>query len=82
MAATAQPAQAPRHPAPGPYGGPPPEDPHQRARPFFYVQPAQPYLPYQWPVPYPPYCGFPGMGRYTKLVLCSISYQRVFNLNF
>ncbi|XP_062377655.1 uncharacterized protein buc2l [Sardina pilchardus] len=70
MAATAQPAQAPRHPAPGPYGAPHPhphphphpEDPHQRTRPFFYVQPAQPYMPYQWPVPYNPYCGFPGMG--------------------
>ncbi|XP_041924726.1 uncharacterized protein buc2l [Alosa sapidissima] len=62
MAATAQPAQAPRHPAPGPYGGPHPEDLHQRTRPFFYVQPAQPYMPYQWPIPYNPYCGFPGMG--------------------
>ncbi|XP_062860068.1 bucky ball [Trichomycterus rosablanca] len=32
--------------------------------PFFYVQPPQPYLPYQWPMPMPysPYGGFPGFG--------------------
>ncbi|KAL1006315.1 hypothetical protein UPYG_G00070690 [Umbra pygmaea] len=41
----------------------------QHSRPFFYVQPSQPYpppLPYQWPMPMPysPYCSFPGMGGY------------------
>ncbi|XP_063062608.1 uncharacterized protein buc2l [Engraulis encrasicolus] len=73
MAAAAQPTQVPhpRHPAPGAgpgprpghYRGPHGEDPHQRTpRPFFYVQPPQPYLPYQWAMPYNPYCGFPAMG--------------------
>ncbi|XP_062335153.1 uncharacterized protein LOC134034663 isoform X6 [Osmerus eperlanus] len=38
------------------------------SRPFFYIQPPQPYLPLQWPMPMPmsmpfnPYCGSSGMG--------------------
>uniref|UniRef100_A0A4W5L4H0 Uncharacterized protein n=1 Tax=Hucho hucho TaxID=62062 RepID=A0A4W5L4H0_9TELE len=33
--------------------------------------PSQPYpsaLPYQWPMPYNPYCGFPGMGGYGMMI--------------
>ncbi|XP_041736255.1 uncharacterized protein LOC121569403 isoform X2 [Coregonus clupeaformis] len=55
----------------------------QHSRPFFYIHPSQPYpsqpypsqpypsaLPYQWPMPMPynPYCGFPGMGGYGMMI--------------
>ncbi|XP_048868412.1 bucky ball-like [Brienomyrus brachyistius] len=38
--------------------------PPPHLRPFFYVQPSQSYIPYQWPVPVPynPYCGLPSFG--------------------
>ncbi|XP_034001870.1 uncharacterized protein LOC117494954 [Trematomus bernacchii] len=68
----AQQAQGPHQPAPGPSGAPRPEEQHQHHhKPFFYVQPAQPYMPMQsmqWPVPVPmplpynPYYGYPGLG--------------------
>ncbi|XP_070709461.1 uncharacterized protein buc2l [Pempheris klunzingeri] len=54
---------------PGPSGAPRPEEQHHK--PFFYVQPSQPYLPMQslqWPVQVPmpvsynPYYGYPGLG--------------------
>nr|XP_040022742.1 uncharacterized protein buc2l [Gasterosteus aculeatus aculeatus] len=63
------------HPAsaPGPSGAPRPEEPPQQQhhKPFFYIQPSQPYMPMQsmqWPVPVPvpmhvpynPY--YPGLG--------------------
>uniref|UniRef100_A0A8C9V2J8 Uncharacterized protein n=1 Tax=Scleropages formosus TaxID=113540 RepID=A0A8C9V2J8_SCLFO len=34
-------------------------------RPFFYIQPSQPYVPYQWhmPLQYGPYYGYPGFGK-------------------
>ncbi|XP_064875532.1 uncharacterized protein LOC115130275 isoform X3 [Oncorhynchus nerka] len=49
-----QPGQGPRHPGhPGPYGVPRPED-----------QPPH----QQWPMPYNPYCGFPGMGGYGMMI--------------
>lgn len=44
----------------------------QHHKPFFYIQPSQPYLPMQslqWPVPVPmpvsynPYYGYPGFGK-------------------
>ncbi|XP_010766019.1 uncharacterized protein [Notothenia coriiceps] len=63
-------AQGPHQPAPGPSGAPRPEKQHHH-KPFFYVQPAQPYMPMQsmqWPVPVPmplpynPYYGYPGLG--------------------
>ncbi|XP_076844063.1 uncharacterized protein LOC143488943 [Brachyhypopomus gauderio] len=60
-----QPVQAgPRHPIPGPFRGPHPDRQQQHNWPFFYMQPSQPYLPYQWPVPMPyvPYGNFPGLG--------------------
>ncbi|XP_041697135.1 uncharacterized protein LOC121534626 [Coregonus clupeaformis] len=66
-----QPNPDTRHPVHGPQGpGPhltehPPHRVHQ-PRPYFYVQPMQPPPPplyhYQWPMPYNPYSGFPGMG--------------------
>ncbi|KAJ8010844.1 hypothetical protein DPEC_G00079350 [Dallia pectoralis] len=46
----------------------------QHSRPFFYVQPSQLYPPpplaYQWPVPMPynPYCGYPGLGGYGMMI--------------
>ncbi|XP_037550309.1 bucky ball [Nematolebias whitei] len=55
--------------APPPSGPPRPEEQHHK--PFFYVQPPQPYLPMQslqWPVALPmpvsynPYYGYPGLG--------------------
>lgn len=57
--------------------GPRPEDLHHQHhhKPFFYVQPSQPYLPMQgvqWPVPLPmplpysPYYGYTGFGKYSK----------------
>nr|XP_015811005.2 bucky ball-like [Nothobranchius furzeri] len=64
----AESSQRPPEPAPGP--GPPRPD-GQHHKPFFYVQPPQPYLPMQglqWPVPmampvsYNPYYGYPGLG--------------------
>ncbi|KAM8823275.1 uncharacterized protein AB9W97_005283 [Spinachia spinachia] len=49
--------------APGPPGAPRPEE-QQHHKPFFYIQPPQPYMPMQWPVPmhvpYNPY--YPGLG--------------------
>lgn len=43
----------PRGPDPrGPNGAPGPSRPEdQHHKPFFYVQPSQPFLPLQWPVP-------------------------------
>ncbi|KAK1173959.1 hypothetical protein AOXY_G4206 [Acipenser oxyrinchus oxyrinchus] len=40
------------------------QHPADHTRPFFYVQPSQPYFPYQWHMqnPYNPYMGFPGSG--------------------
>eukprot|EP00066_Takifugu_rubripes_P017164 XP_011606430.1 PREDICTED: uncharacterized protein LOC105417017 isoform X1 [Takifugu rubripes] len=41
-----------------------PEEQHHK--PFFYIQPSQPYLPLQWsvpmPMPYNPYYNYPGYG--------------------
>lgn len=59
--------QGSRHAGPNPYRGPSPNhlDRQQQGNwPFFYVQPSQPYLPCQWPMPMPyvPYGGFPGLG--------------------
>ncbi|MCJ8738134.1 hypothetical protein PDJAM_G00032010 [Pangasius djambal] len=61
------PAQGLRYPGPSPYRGPNPNhlDRQQQGNwPFFYVQPSQPYMPCQWPMPMPyvPYGGFPGLG--------------------
>uniref|UniRef100_A0A3B4U974 Uncharacterized protein n=1 Tax=Seriola dumerili TaxID=41447 RepID=A0A3B4U974_SERDU len=67
----AQQAQGHPQPAPGPSGAPRPEEQHHK--PFFYIQPSQPYVPIQslqWPVPVPvpipmsynPYYGYPGLG--------------------
>ncbi|XP_030612947.1 uncharacterized protein LOC115799800 isoform X2 [Archocentrus centrarchus] len=62
----AQPCQGSQQPAPG---APRPEDQHHK--PFFYIQPSQPYMPMQnlqWPLPVPmpmsynPYYGYPGLG--------------------
>nr|XP_020460119.1 uncharacterized protein LOC109962592 isoform X2 [Monopterus albus] len=68
----AQQASGPQPPAPGPSGAPCPGVQHQQHhKPFFYIQPPQPYLPMQslqWPVPMPmplsynPYFGYPGVG--------------------
>ncbi|KAF3703819.1 hypothetical protein EXN66_Car019507 [Channa argus] len=77
----AQQAQRPNQPAPGLASGAPcPEEQHrphqqqqhqQHHKPFFYIQPSQPYLPMQglqWPVPMPmpvsynPFYGYPGLG--------------------
>ncbi|XP_035516287.1 uncharacterized protein LOC118327120 [Morone saxatilis] len=68
----AQQGQGPHQPAPGPSGGQHPEEQHQQHhKPFFYIQPLQPYLPMQslqWPVPVPmpvsynPYYSYPGLG--------------------
>lgn len=60
------PVQGARHA--GPYRGPNPShlDRQQQGNwPFFYMQPTQPYMPCQWPMPMPyvPYGGFPGLGR-------------------
>ncbi|XP_008394639.1 uncharacterized protein LOC103456706 isoform X2 [Poecilia reticulata] len=58
------PKLGPEPAAPGP---PRPEEQHHK--PFFYIQPSQPYLPMQslqWPVAMPmaynPYYGYPGLG--------------------
>ncbi|XP_040922231.1 bucky ball-like [Toxotes jaculatrix] len=65
----AQQAQGPHQPAPGPPGAPRTEEQHHK--PFFYIQPSQPYVPMQtlqWPMPVPipvsynPYYGYPGLG--------------------
>ncbi|KAL6097549.1 uncharacterized protein ACO6RY_13068 [Pungitius sinensis] len=64
----AQQGHAPHPPsAPGPSGAPRPEEQQQQHhKPFFYIQPSQPYMPMQWPVPVPmhvpynPY--YPGLG--------------------
>lgn len=58
------PVQDNRPQVPGPFRGPHPERQQHNNWPFFYIQPSQPYLPYQWPMPVPcvPYGGFPGMG--------------------
>lgn len=65
-------AQGTRHAGPNPYRGPNPNhlDRQQQGNwPFFYVQPSQPYVTCQWPMPMPyvPYGGFPGLGRFTAL---------------
>lgn len=69
----AQQAQGPHQPGPGPSGPPHPEEQQQQHKPFFYMQPTQPYMPMQsmqWPVPVPmpvsynPYYGFPGLGKW------------------
>ncbi|XP_027032639.2 uncharacterized protein buc2l [Tachysurus fulvidraco] len=61
------PMQGSRHTGPNSYRGPNPThfDRQQQGHwPFYYVQPSQPYLPCQWPMPMPyvPYGGFPGLG--------------------
>ncbi|KAK2866143.1 hypothetical protein Q7C36_002199 [Tachysurus vachellii] len=61
------PMQGSRHTGPNSYRGPNPNhfDRQQQGNwPFFYVQPSQPYLPCQWPMPMPyvPYGGLPGLG--------------------
>ncbi|XP_071340714.1 bucky ball isoform X2 [Trachinotus anak] len=68
----AQQTQGPPQPVPGPSGAPRPEEQHQQHhKPFFYIQPSQPYVPMQslqWPVPVPiplpynPYYGYTGLG--------------------
>ncbi|XP_023126777.2 uncharacterized protein LOC111569052 isoform X2 [Amphiprion ocellaris] len=67
----AQPTQgSPNQPGSGPSGAPRPEEQHHQ-KPFFYIQPSQPYLPMQslqWSVPvqmqvsYNPYYGYSGLG--------------------
>ncbi|XP_022071003.1 bucky ball [Acanthochromis polyacanthus] len=67
----AQPAQGPSNqPSQGPSGASRPEEQHHQ-KPFFYIQPSQPYLPMQslqWSVPvqmqlsYNPYYGYSGLG--------------------
>ncbi|XP_046709295.1 uncharacterized protein buc2l isoform X2 [Silurus meridionalis] len=61
------PMQGARHAGPTPYRPPNLNHPDRQQQgnwPFFYVQPPQPYMPCQWPMPmsYVPYGGFPGMG--------------------
>ncbi|GAA6089278.1 uncharacterized protein buc2l [Tachysurus ichikawai] len=61
------PMQGSRHTGPNTYRGPNPNhfDRQQQGNwPFFYVQPSQPYMPCQWPMPMPyvPYGGLPGLG--------------------
>ncbi|TUD02857.1 hypothetical protein Baya_16707 [Bagarius yarrelli] len=61
------PVQGPRHAGSNPFRGPNPNHLERQQVgnwPFFYVQPSQPYLPCQWPMPMPyvPFGGFPGMG--------------------
>ncbi|KAG5849905.1 hypothetical protein ANANG_G00076640 [Anguilla anguilla] len=63
-----RPTSGPQSSAQGTYRSQP-EEPHPHPlqphpRPFFFVQPSQPFYPYQWPMPMPynPYCGFPGLG--------------------
>ncbi|KAE8279661.1 hypothetical protein D5F01_LYC21790 [Larimichthys crocea] len=61
-----------QQPTTGPSGAPRPEEQQpQHHKPFFYIQPSQPYMPMQslqWPVPVPmpvsynPYYGYPGLG--------------------
>ncbi|XP_069369150.1 uncharacterized protein buc2l isoform X2 [Paralichthys olivaceus] len=55
----------------GPRGPMPPRAEEQHHKPFFYIQPSQPYMSMQglqWPVPMPmpmsynPYYGYPGLG--------------------
>lgn len=86
----AQQDQGPHHhppSAPGPSGGAPrPEEQQQHHKPFFYIQPSQPYMPMQsmqWPVPVPvpynPY--YPGLGECLKsyleiLKLCCVMVFR------
>ncbi|XP_034562015.1 uncharacterized protein LOC117828805 [Notolabrus celidotus] len=65
-------AQQAQGPHSGPSAAPRPEERQQpHHKPFFYIQPSQPYLPMQnlqWPVPMPmpvsynPYYGYPGLG--------------------
>ncbi|XP_074549691.1 uncharacterized protein LOC141807511 [Halichoeres trimaculatus] len=65
-------AQQAQGPHPGPAAAPRPEERQQpHHKPFFYIQPSQPYLPMQnlqWPVAMPmpvsynPYYGYPGLG--------------------
>ncbi|CAL8319338.1 unnamed protein product [Boreogadus saida] len=71
-------APGPQPPAPGPqssgqYGSPGPSErdkppPQHHQKPYFYVQPSQPYVPMQsnmqWhmPLSYNPYYGYPGLG--------------------
>lgn len=67
-------AQGARHAGPNPYRGPNPNhlDRQQQGNwPFFYVQPSQPYVTCQWPMPMPyvPYGGFPGLGRCTTVLV-------------
>ncbi|XP_024861245.1 uncharacterized protein LOC108234696 [Kryptolebias marmoratus] len=61
--------KGPHQAAPPPSGPPRPEEQHHK--PFFYIQPQQPYLPMQslqWPVALPmpvsynPYYSYPGLG--------------------
>lgn len=58
-------------------GAPRPEEQPQQQhhKPFFYIQPSQPYMPMQnmqWPVPMPmpvsynPYYNYPGLGKSRK----------------
>ncbi|XP_020503225.2 uncharacterized protein buc2l [Labrus bergylta] len=66
-------AQHAQCPLSGPSAAVRPEEQHQQQqhhKPFFYIQPSQPYLPMQslqWPVPMPmpvsynPYYGYPGL---------------------
>ncbi|XP_068160538.1 uncharacterized protein buc2l [Antennarius striatus] len=65
----AQQASGVHQPAAGAPGGPHPQEQHHK--PFFYIQPSQPYMPVQglqWPVPVPmpmaynPYYAYPGLG--------------------
>lgn len=67
-----QPSQGPQQPAPGA-----PRAEEQQHKPFFYIQPSQPYMPMQslqWPVPMPmpvsynPYYGYPGLGKLNSTV--------------
>lgn len=66
------PMQGSRHAGANPPRGPNPNhlDRQQQGNwPFFYVPQSQPYLPWQWPmpVPYVPYGGYPGLGRWSGL---------------
>ncbi|CAL8311343.1 unnamed protein product [Merluccius merluccius] len=70
MSHGAQQAQVPHQPAQGLYGASGPSEQHQlppqHQKPFFYIQPAQSYVPMQnmqWhmPISYNPYYGYPGL---------------------
>lgn len=76
----ADPTKGPHQAPPPPAGTPRLEDQHHK--PFFYIQPQQPYLPMQglqWPVALPmplsynPYYSYPGLGKKLNFVVFLVS---------